>query len=51
MKLFSLIATASASMDLFNTWKETNEVLYASPKGNFIKFNWLENKGTDFKLW
>lgn len=45
MKLFALIATASASKDLFNTWKETNEVLYASPKEETARFNqWMKNK-------
>ena len=45
MKLFALIAGAFASKDLFEQWKDTHEVKYASPKEETLRFDqWMKNK-------
>ena len=45
MKLFGLIAAVSASKELFNEWKETQGVKYASPKEEAMRFDqWMKNK-------
>jgi len=45
MKLFALIAGAFASKDLFEQWKETHSVKYASPKEETLRFDqWMKNK-------
>jgi len=45
MKLFGLIAAVSASKELFNEWKETQGVKYASPKEETMRFDqWMKNK-------
>lgn len=45
MKLFGLIAAASATKELFVEWKKTYDVEYASPKEDTARFGqWMKNK-------
>jgi len=45
MKLFGLIAAASASKTLFEEWKATHEVKYENSREESARFNqWMKNK-------
>lgn len=45
MKLFGLFAAVSASKGLFESWKDTHEVKYNSPKEETLRFDqWMKNK-------
>ena len=45
MKLFALIATVSATKELFEDWKNLHVVKYNSPKEETLRFDqWMKNK-------